>query len=240
MRASPMVVAMAVTLANAALGHALAQNAGSQPPTQGPGMDPIEAPPFSGPQAGTELRAPVLKITSVEIIRTAHEPVIDIVRVRGMTSSPGWEEGELVPLTRSVPADGVLQLVFIARAPPEAAEASAFEPIEAIFPLETNHGFKGVNVHGAVDAIEVNAIPGYSESKSTLSDCGKCIGKLFVARSAAASGGKSGADVVREEQIAPNARIIRPGDGISGPDSNPNRLTLILNKDGRIASAVWE
>jgi hypothetical protein len=240
MRASLIVVAAALVVAVVAVPAALAQAAGGPPPTQGPGMDPIEAPPFSGPQAGADVRAPVLKITSVEIIRTAHEPVIDIVRVRGLTSSPGWEEGELVPLTRSVPADGVLQLIFVARAPAEAAEASAFEPIEAIFPLETNHGFKGVNVHGAVDAIEVNAIPGYGESKMTLSDCGKCVGRLFVARGAGASAGKSGGDVVREEQIAPNARVIRPGDGISGPDSNPNRLTLILNKDGRIASAVWE
>jgi hypothetical protein len=34
--------------------------------------------------------------------------------------------------------------------------------------------------------------------------------------------------------------VIRPNDGIASADSNPNRLTLILNKDGRITSAVWE
>ena len=241
MRASHMVAVMAAALAGAGGSSVLAQNS-SAPPQRSPGagLDPIEVPPFSGPTSGSELRAPVLKITSVEIIRTAHAPVLDIVRVRGLTSTPGWEEGELIPLTRGVPEDGVLQLIFVARAPAEAAEASALEPIEAIFPLEVSHAFKGVSVHGATDSVEVTSIPGYVESKSTLADCGKCVGRTLVAKGAAASGSRSASDIVREDQLAPNARIIRPGAGIATADSDPNRLTLIVNKDGRITSAVWE
>jgi hypothetical protein len=46
--------------------------------------------------------------------------------------------------------------------------------------------------------------------------------------------------VVREEQLPPETRIVRPAEGMPGTVSNPNRLTLILDKDSRIVSAVWE
>jgi hypothetical protein len=235
MKSSAIVAAVAALVAAAAV----AQGPPPAPDqTQRTGRPPMDVPPVNGAPGGNAgTRAPVLKITSVEIIRTSHAPVLDIVRVRGLTSSPGWEEGELIPLTRAVPADGVLQLLFVARAPEEAVEASEFEPIEAIFPLESEHPFKGVNVHGATDAVAVTGIPGYAESKPTLVDCGKCVGKTFVAKGAAGAG-RAG-EVVREEQLG-NVRVIRPSDGIAGADSDPNRLTLILNKDGRISTAVWE
>jgi len=236
MKAKGILAASAVLLAGA--GIALAQAPGG-PPAQGQnsGPPPMEVPPPSSAPDERNSRAPVLHITSVEVIRTTHAPLLDIIRVRGVTSSPGWEEGELVPLTRGVPADGVLQLVFVARAPGEAAEASAYEPIEAIFPLETNHPFKGVNVHSALESVSVSAIPGYAEGSTKLEDCGKCVGKYFIAKGGSASGkGES----VREEQLPAGVRVIRPNDGIASADSNPNRLTLILNKEGRIVSAVWE
>jgi hypothetical protein len=236
MKAKGILAASAVVVAVA--GIALAQAPGG-PPAQGQfsGPPPMEVPPPGSSPEEHNSRAPVLHITSVEVIRTTHAPVLDIIRVRGVTSSPGWEEGELVPLTRGVPADGVLQLVFVARAPGEAAEASAYEPIEAIFPLETNHPFKGVNVHSALESVSVSAIPGYAEGGAKLEDCGKCVGKYFIAKGASASGrGES----VREEQLPAGLRVIRPNDGIANADSNPNRLTLILNKEGRIISAVWE
>jgi hypothetical protein len=46
--------------------------------------------------------------------------------------------------------------------------------------------------------------------------------------------------VVREEQLPAATRIVRPSEGISSADSNPNRLTLILNKEGKITAAVWD
>jgi hypothetical protein len=241
MKMMNMVAAAAVALASLSAGAVLAQSPGAAPSrTAVAGPDSSGAPSAGGPPGGSEVRAPVLKITSVEIIRTPHAPAMDIVRVRGLASSPGWEEAELVPLTRTIPEDGILQLIFVARAPAEAAEASALEPIEAIFPLEIDHGFKGVNVHGAVESVEVTTIPGYVESKTPLADCGKCVGKVLVRKGTTASGARSAADIVREEQLAPNARVIRPGDGMAAADSDPNRLTLIVNKDGRITSAVWE
>jgi hypothetical protein len=183
---------------------------------------------------------PVLHIKSVEIIRSAHPPVLDIIRVRGVASSAGWEEAELVPLSRGIPADGMLELIMIARAPQDAADAKGFEEVEAIFPLETNHPFKGVNVHGASDSVSVTQLPGYAEGKATGEDCSKCVGKTFVAKGASAPAGKSASELVREEQLPAATRVVRPTEGISSADSNPNRLTLILNKEGKITAAVWD
>ena len=191
-------------------------------------------------QTSSETSTPVLHIKSVEIIRSAHAPTIDIIRVRGVASTAGWEEAELIPLSRGVPADGVLELIMVARAPSEAADAKGFEDVEAIFPLETNHPFKGVNVHGASDSVSVTQLPGYAEGKSSAEDCSKCVGKTYVAKGASAPAGKSASELVREEQLPAATRIVRPTEGISSADSNPNRLTLILNKEGKITAAVWD
>lgn len=198
--------------------------------------------PSSAPSSGEDhsVSAPVLHIKSVEIIRSAHAPIIDIVRVRGVTSTAGWEEAELVPLTRGLPVDGVLELVMIARAPEEAAEARGFEEVEAIFPLEANHPFKSVNVHSASDSVSVSQLPGYAEGKALVEDCSKCVGKTFVAKGASPPVGKSSTEIVREDQLPAATRVVRPSEGIPSADSNPNRLTLILNKEGKITAAVWD
>jgi hypothetical protein len=194
----------------------------------------------AGGEESPEVRAPVLRITSVEVIRSTHGPTLDIIRVRGLASSSGWEEAELVPLTRGVPVDGMLELVLVARAPGEAMEATGFEAIEAIFPLETNHPFKGVNVHSASDSVTLSQLPGYAEAKAGGEDCSKCVGKLFVAKGAAIPAGKSSAEVVKEEELPPVTRVIRHSDGIPTADSNPNRLTIVLNKEGKISTAIWD
>jgi len=194
----------------------------------------------SSAQPSSDISAPVLHIKSVEIMRSAHAPVIDIIRVRAVASTGGWEEAELIPLSRGVPADGILELIMVARAPAEAADAKGFEEVEAIFPLETNHPFKGVNVHSASDSVSVRELPGYAEGKPSAEDCSKCVGKTFVAKGAAAPAGKPPSDLVREEQLPAATRIVRPSEGIPSADSNPNRLTLILNKDGKITAAVWD
>jgi hypothetical protein len=165
---------------------------------------------------------------------------MDIIRVRGVVSTVGWEEAELIPLSRGVPADGILEMIMVARAPSEAADAKGFEEVEAIFPLEPNHPFKGVDVHGASESVSVTQLPGYAEGKSSAEDCSKCVGKTFVAKGAGGPAGKPASDLVREEQLPAATRIIRPSEGIPSADSNPNRLTLILNKDGKITAAVWD
>jgi hypothetical protein len=199
--------------------------------------------PQSGPQNSDDrpsVMAPVLRVTSVEVIRSTHGTPLDIVRVRGLSSTGGWEEAELVPLTRGVPKDGILQLVFVARAPAEAMEASGFETVEAIFPIESSHPFKGVNVHSASESVTLTEFPGYAEAKGGGEDCSKCVGKIFVAKGASMPAGKSAADVVKEEQLPAGSRVIKHSDGIPSADSNPNRLTLVLSKDGSIATAIWD
>src|SRR6202034_2049143 len=220
----------------------LGASAAAQPPSaagqpQYTGAPPTDAPATSGGANDSQSHA-VLRITSVEVIRSAHAPSLDIVRVRAIASSAGWEEAELVPLSRGVPADGILHLIFVARPPEVAADATGYEILEAILPLETGHPFKGVNVHAATNAVSVTALPGYSESKCTLEDCGKCVGKTFIPKGGSGSGGRG--EGVREEQVPPQTRIVRPSDGIAEAASNPNRLTLILDKNNRILTAVWE
>ena len=224
----PLLVSLAL------VSTGLAQNA---EPGRG-SNESANGPPAS--QTTAEVSAPVLHIKSVEIMRSAHAPVIDIIRVRAMVSTAGWEEAELIPLSRSVPADGILELIMVARAPAQAAEATGFEEVEAIFPLEGNHPFKGVNVHSASDSVSVSQLPGYAEGKIPGEDCRKCVGKTFIAKGATTPAGNASSDLVREEQLPAATRIVRPSEGIPSADSNPNRLTLILNKEGKVTAAVWD
>ena len=230
-----MTMKLLITTPVLVLSIALASTGLAQKAEQG---ESVSAP--SAAHTTSETSAPVLHIKSVEIIRSAHAPIIDIIRVRGVVSTVGWEEAELIPLSRGVPADGILEMIMVARVPPEAADAKGFEEVEAIFPLETSHPFKGVNVHSASDSVSVTSLPGYAEGKPSVEDCSKCIGKTFVAKGTAAPAGKSASDLVREEQLPAATRIVRPSDGIASADSNPNRLTLILNKEGKITAAVWD
>src|ERR1700733_9863444 len=155
-------------------GSAMAQTSPADQSRSGP---PGQA---SGGSDSPQIRAPVLRITSIEVIRSSHGPALDIIRVRGLASSGGWEEAELVPLTRGAPPDGMLELVFVARAPAEASNATGFEVVEAIFPIESNHPFKGVNVRSATESVRVKEFPGYAEGKAAGEDCAKCVGKGFV------------------------------------------------------------
>ncbi len=222
-------------------GTALAQTSTSAERANGQGAAPPQASAASqSAESQSEVRSPVFRVLSVEVIRSTHGTPLDIVRVRGLASTEGWEEAELVPLTRGTPKDGMLELIFVARAPADAMEATGFEPIEAIFPIEGNHPFKGVNVHGAVESVTLTQLPGYAEGKGPGEDCSKCVGKVFVAKGAAVPSGKSAAEVVKEEQLPPLTRVIKHSDGIPSAESNPNRLTLVLSRDGTITSAIWD
>lgn len=222
-------------------GAALPQTTTSAARANGQGAAPPQASAArQDSDTQSEARAPVLRVLSVEVIRSTHGTQLDIVRVRGLASTEGWEEAELVPLTRGTPKDGMLELIFVARTPAEAMEATGFEPVEAIFPIEGNHPFKGVNVHGAVESVTLTQLPGYAEGKGAGEDCSKCVGKVFVAKGAAMPSGKSAAEVVKEEQLPPLSRVIKHSDGIPSAESNPNRLTLVLGRDGTITSAIWD
>jgi hypothetical protein len=229
--------ALAVGLMLLSSATLIAQQSTGAAPAERTGIPPQEAPQVNGGSNDSQTHS-VLRIASVEIIRSSHAPYLDIIRARGFASTKGWEEAELIPLTRGVPADGMLQLILVARPPEAAADATGYEPVEAIFPLETDHPFKGVNVHAATNAITVTTLPGYAESKSMADDCGTCVGKVLIAKGAAGTSGRT--DAVREDQLPPDIRVVRPADGMKESDSNPNRLTLILDKDNRIVTAVWE
>ncbi|MBS0320740.1 MAG: hypothetical protein JSR18_09380 [Proteobacteria bacterium] len=198
------------------------------------GSTPAGAAPLAGPDAPAHV---VLRIVSVEVVRTTHPPYMDIVRVRGLASSAGWEEVELVPLTRGSPPDGILHLVLVARPPGGAADATGYEPVDAILPLSSPAAYKGVSVHAATNSVEVDTSPGYAEAKPVNDDCGTCVGKVVLAKGASAP---AGAEVIAEGNLPPGARVVRPGDGLMGAGSDPNRLSLIVNKEGRIVSAVWD
>ena len=185
--------------------------------------------------ASTEL--PVLYVTSVEVLRTAVEPKLDIVRVTGLTGSAGWSEPQLVPTFAGKPADDILDLQFIATMPEESQKAEGFVPIGAIFPLEQGHPFKGVRVHASENAIEVTQLPGTSQVTIKINGCEACVGKKFVEKGQARPGQQG---IVRQEDLPEVLRWVSPSRGIRGITQNPNRLTLILNHDNTIVAAFWE
>ena len=219
---------------------ALAQSSAAEPHANAPNTAHPDAAGPGGGEDRPDVVAPVLRIISVEVLRSLHGAPLDIIRVRGLASTPGWEEAELIPLTRGTPKDGILELVLVARAPAEAMEATGFESIEAIFPIESSHPYKGINVHSASESVSLTQLPGYAEAKGGGEDCSKCVGKVFVAKGAAMPPGKSAAEVVKEEQLPSVSRIIRHSDGIPSAESNPNRLTLVISRDGTISTAIWD
>src|ERR1700677_2363662 len=104
-------VLFAACLLSCMCGGAFAQtNAASsginQPPAGAQaGQQPSDAPPEAPNEE--DRQTPVLQVTSVEVMRSTHGPALDVIRARGLTSTDGWEEGELVPLTSTPSSDGI-------------------------------------------------------------------------------------------------------------------------------------
>ena len=194
-----------------------------------------EPAPSAQSTPGTEL--PVLYVTSVEVMRTATEPKLDIVRVTGLTGSQGWSAPQLVPTFVGKPLDGVLDLQFIATEPQQTQSAEGFVPISAVFPLEEGHLFKGVRVRASENAVEVKPMPGVNQAQINTNDCKDCVGKKFVERGQTQPGQQG---VVRQEDLPKVLRWIVPSRGIRGITHNPNRLNLILGDDNTIIAAYWE
>jgi hypothetical protein len=237
------VLAAAAAFSIGAAGLALAQAAGGPTPTSSGGPPPYQVPTPGENETDTQTEVspqtelPVLYVTSVEIIRTAVEPAIDIVRVTGLTGSQGWSNPELVPTTVGKPLDGILDLQFIATMPTESQQATGFFPVGAVFEMEQGHAFKGVRVRASENALEVDEIPGHAEQTIKVDDCKDCVGKKFAERGKAASGTPG---VVREEDLPKVLRWIPPTRGIRGITPDPNRLTLLLSPDNTIIAAYWE
>jgi hypothetical protein len=191
-------------------------------------------------QDDTPHTAPVFWITSVEVIRSTHAPQLDVVRVRGLVPTEGWEAAELVPITKGTPIDGVLDLALVAEAPSDNTDPTSFAEVDAVFAIEPGHPFKGVRVHGSANRVFLNTFPGYAASAAIPKDCVKCTGKLFVAKGQPAPAGRTPDSIIREEDMPRNLRVIRDSEGIGSIDSDPNRLTLMLNEKGEIIMATWD
>ena len=200
-------------------------------PQSGPGAG---APPGSGPPA------PVLIVTSVEVLRSERAGGMDIVRARGLVMSGLWGQPHLLPITQGQPLDGVLDLVFQSSAPGTAASLGPFMPVEAILPVEPGHPYKGVRVRGGSNVVALKTLPGYAETPAPKEDCAKCMGKFFIAKGATPPAGATADNSVREADLPYVLRIIKPTDGIASYVLDPNRLTLVLSEDGRIIDAAWD
>ena len=182
---------------------------------------------------------PVQTITSVEVMRSAGQPVLDIVRVRGLTTADGWSDPELIPIGPVMPADGILDLVLVAVPPTGEIEANGPAPIEAILPLESGHPYKGFRVRSANNAVVLQSLPGLVEARLPEQATAGYTGKRFLAKGEAMPAGLGPSDVVREEDLPAGARVIHSDGGISDLTPNPDRLTLLIGADGRINEAFW-
>lgn len=184
--------------------------------------------------------APIFWISSVEVMRSTHTPQLDVIRVRGLASTNGWESVQLVPMTKGVPADGILDLMLIGEAPSDDSTPIAYPTVEAIFTIEPGHPFQGVRIHGAENSVAVKALPGYAEAVARPIDCSGCVGKYFVGKGEGIPPGRAKETIVREEELPRNLRILRDSQGIGRLYSDPNRMTVLLNSDKKIVMAIWD
>ena len=203
-------------------------------------QDVGQASPSGAPQSyQTPPAAPVLYITSVEVLQTTLEPKQAIIKVRGLTGSRGWSAPQLVPLFQGETPDGILDLQFIAQTPDQTQKAEGFVPIYAIFPLDPGSPLpNGVRVRGVGNVLLLSDLPGNIETTIAKEDGSKAVGKKFAPKGTAQPGAP---DVVREEDMPRNFRIIPPKKGVAGITHNMNRLNLVLGEDGQtITWAFWE
>ena len=232
--------ALAAALQLGPVGLAWAQDNSDTGDDSGTVQDVGQSTPTGAPQSyTTPPAAPVLFITSVEVVQTTLDPKQAIIKVRGLTGSRGWSDPQLVPLYQGVPADGILDLQFIAQTPDQTQKAEGFVPIYAIFPLEPGGDLpKGIRVRGVGNVLLLGDLPGNIETTITKEDGSTAVGKKFAPKGTAQPGA---AGVVREEDMPRNFRVIPPKKGVAGITHNMNRLNLVLGEDGQtIVWAFWE
>src|SRR5262249_3121625 len=127
-----------------------------------------------------------------------------------------------------------------AHAPQQPGPLGEFMEVDAILPLGRDHPYTAVRVRSARNSLTLKTLPGHAEVKKLKNDCGKCIGKVFVGKGETAPAGVAAADILREEDLLWEVRVIKPRDGIHSYTINPNRLTLVLGEDSRIVDAAWD
>ncbi|WP_428663726.1 hypothetical protein [Reyranella sp.] len=226
---------------------AFAQQPPAAPAAGAGGPPSAGGPPQGGGPAGSEGKNapegptwPVVMVTSVEVLRSEKSGGMDILRARGLVTSGAWDAPHLIPITQGKPIDDVLDVLFVASAPTVSEAPGDLMQVEAILPLGHGHPYKAVRVRSDTNAVAVKEIPGFAEVKVPRHDCGKCIGRYFVAKGANPPAGVAADNIVKEENLPWNLRVIKPTDGIAAYQVNPNRLTLVLGEDGRIVDAAWD
>ena len=187
--------------------------------------------------ANRALDVPLLYVTGIEVLRSALDPKVDVIRVTGLASSAGWSSPQLVPFFYGKPADDVLDLQFIGTSPEQSQKAEGFFPVSAMFTLEGGHAYKGVRVRASANALEVKQFPGSAHAAIKAIDCKECIGKKFAEKGKAAAGA---ANVIHEEDLPRGFRTITPTHGVAGITHNPNRINLILDDSNTIVMAFGE
>ncbi|MGE4048039.1 MAG: hypothetical protein AB7F35_24485 [Acetobacteraceae bacterium] len=185
-------------------------------------------------------RFPVFAITGVEVRHSLLQPQIPILLVRGLTSSNDWRNGSLVPLTRGIRPDGVLDLVFVAAAPLESAAATGYTAMHATLPLPAEIPVKAIRVRSATNSVLLAGLSGAAEAEPPGEPCKACIGQYFVAKGTTAPTDLRPDQILRAEHLPPDTRIIQAADGITDLRRDPNRLTIVVGEDSRVADAVWE
>jgi hypothetical protein len=242
--ATQFALCMLLPLGSAAFGQTQAQPvaAGQHAPAQlGLAQSPVGQ--SEETSAATKEQAeefPVLAVTGVEVLPSKLKSGPVVIAVSGLTSSEGWTDVELVPLTSGTPSDHVLNLVLVGQPPPDAAPPTGYAPVYAILPLASDHPFKAIRVRGASNSVLLKDLPGLVEATAPVDPCTKCIGQYFVAKGDTAPAGVPADQLLRQESLPPTARVIRPNDGIGDVQRNPDRLTLVVGDDGRVVDAVWE
>jgi hypothetical protein len=240
LNATTLIVALHAALLFPSSNAQTTSRAGNQPQNPAQQTAPVSQAPLASEQGETPHTAPVFWISSVEVMRSAHGPQLDVVRVRGLVTTEGWESAELIPLTKGIAADGILDLALIAEAPTDSTAPTTYPEIEAVFTIEPGHPFKGVRVHGAANRVVVESLPGYAEGVNPPKTCVECTGKYLVRKGEAVPTSRKPETIVREEELPLKLRVIRESDGIGSLDSDPNRLTLLLNEKSEIILAVWD
>lgn len=244
--AAPLVLATAVLAP--VVGQGQPQPQGQNQPPQG-GQPPAgtqansNVPPPGGGSGGNAADGrpyPIAFITSVELLRSDRTGGLDIIRARGLVTSGAWTEPHILPISQGQRPDGVLDLIFQARAPGQAMNVGPFMVVEALLPIANGHPYKSVRVRSGSNAVTLKTLPGFIEAAAPKQDCSQCVGKVFQARGAAAPAGVAAGDIVKEEDLPYRVRVIKPTDGIAHYDIDPNRLTLVLGEDGRIVDAGWD
>jgi hypothetical protein len=228
-----------------ALATAYAQTppAGGPPPSGAPGGAPQEmpSPPQNGQQPGAPEGTPypVIFVTGVDVARAPLNGR-DIIIAHGLTTSGDWSNPTLIPITEGKPVDGVLDLLLQAHAPQKPAPLGAFMDVDAILALGHEHPYTAVRVRSASNSVTLKTLPGHAEVKKLKNECTQCIGKHFVAKGETPPANMPATDILREEDLLWQVRVIKPRDGIHTYTIDPNRLTLVLSEDNRIVDAAWD